>query len=354
MVFIGRLNSDGTLDRSFKPAVANDGCIVAVQADGKIVMGGQFGILDGQPRLYTGRLNADGSLDLSFNPGYFAMGAVPLYHRNDAYEPYVSSLAVQADGKILVAGMFAQLAGQSHWNIGRLNADGTLDTTFDPGINETYPTVSSLVVQADGKILVAGQFKKLGGQSRTNIGRIYNTGAATESLVFHGTTVTWMRGGTGPEVWRTTFEYSFNGSSWTNLGAGTRIPGGWQLSRLALPTNSTLRARGYTPAGFLETILRPALAISDMREFVDGQVGFNVSGPFGQAVVIEGSPDLQAWTPLRTNNMAAEPILFSDSQATVFATRFYRLRAKPWLDTAQAPPDSVAEGSVGRPLYFGR
>ena len=184
-------------------------------------------------------------------------------------------------------------------------------------------------MQVDGKILVAGDFWTLGGRSSTNIGRLNNTGPANQSLTFDGSALTWMRGGTSPEVWRTTFEYSPDGTSWTYLGAGIRIPGGWQLGGLVLPTNTTFRARGYTAGGFVETMLRPALVISDMRQSANGDVGFNASGPFGQVVVIEASPDLRTWTALRTNTLGANPLPFSDSQAAVVGNRFYRLRGEP-------------------------
>ena len=84
-------------------------------------MGGLFNTLGGQPRPYIGRLNADGTLDNGFNPG-----------ANNG----VDSLAVQADGKILVGGVFTTLGGQPRSYIGRLNADGTLDSGFNPGADE--------------------------------------------------------------------------------------------------------------------------------------------------------------------------------------------------------------------------
>jgi hypothetical protein len=254
----------------------------------------------------------------SFNPGA----------DNDEY-----SLTVQADGKILVGGLFTTLGGQTRNYIGRLNADGTLDTSFNPGADSE---VDSLVVQAGGMILVGGLFSTLGGQSRNNIGRLDNTGPATQSLTFEGSSLTWMRGGTSPEVWRTTFEYSPDGSAWTNLGSGIRIPGGWQLTGLGLPTNTTFRARGYTVGGryngsgwFVEAVLRPALVISDSLYSANGQFGFRAGGPAGQVVVIEASTDLRTWTPLRTNTLGAAPLSFNDLQAALFRTRFYRLRSSP-------------------------
>jgi uncharacterized delta-60 repeat protein len=331
---IGRLNADGTPDTNFNPGAGGVGYLyvdsLAVQADGKILVGGNFSTLGGQTRNRIGRLNADGTLDTSFNPG--AGGFYPYV--------YVYSLAVQADGKILVGGQFATLGGQSRNNIGRLNADGTLDTGFNPGAGGQ---VLSLAVQADGKILVGGGFSTLGGQSRTNIGRLNNTAPATQSLTFDGSTLTWTRGGTSPEVWRTTFEYSPDGASWTNLGGGSRIPGlpagqagGWQLTGLALPTNTTFRARGYAVGGlgnasswFVETVLRPPLAISDLLYSANGQFGFRAGGAAGQVVVIEASTNLRTWTPLQTNTLGAAPLSFSDPQTALFPTRFYRLRSGP-------------------------
>ena len=102
----------------FNPGADSYVTALAVQADGKIVVGGWFTTLGGQPRNYIGRLNADGTLDTTFNPGA---------------DGYVSALAVQEDGKIVVGGDFTTLGGQTRHAIGRLNADGTLDTTFNPG-----------------------------------------------------------------------------------------------------------------------------------------------------------------------------------------------------------------------------
>ncbi len=298
---------------------------LAVQADGKILVGGLFTTLGVQSRKFIGRLNADGTLDTSFDPG--AGGSYP----------YVYSLAVQADGKILVGGRFSTLGGQSRTNIGRLNPDGTPDTSFNPGAaGGSVPYVASLVAQADGTILVGGEFATLGGLSRNHIGRLNNTELATQNLTFDGSTLTWMRGGTSPEVWRTTFEYSTDGASWTNLGAGSRIPGGWQLTGLALPKYTTFRARGYTVGGyenasgwFVETVLRQPLAISDILYSANGQFGFKAGGPAGLVVVIEASTDLRTWMPLQTNTLGAAPLSFGDPLAALFATRFYRLRSGP-------------------------
>jgi len=176
---IGRLNADGTLDTSFiNPGAGGNFPSVralAVQSDGKILIGGGFTQLGGQFRNYIGRLNADGTLDTSFNPG--ASGGSPF--------TTVDALAVQADGKIVLGGNFTQLSGQFRNNIGRLNADGTLDTSFNPGASGgsgSFVVVTALTVQADGKILVGGDFTQLGGQARSRIGRLNANGTLDTSF----------------------------------------------------------------------------------------------------------------------------------------------------------------------------
>ena len=152
---IARVNADGTLDSGFDPNASGPVGSVAVQADGKILLGGGFNSLqpNGAPsataRNSIARLNVDGTLDASFDPNANSM---------------VSSVAVQADGKILLGGLFNSLqpngapSATTRNNIGRVNADGTLDASFDP--NASGP-VQTVVVQADGKILLGGLFTTL-------------------------------------------------------------------------------------------------------------------------------------------------------------------------------------------------
>ncbi|MFT5853458.1 MAG: putative delta-60 repeat protein, partial [Verrucomicrobiales bacterium] len=130
-----RWNGDGTADPGF--SVLNQTYLydMVLQADGKIVLSGNFSTLKGVPQNHIGRLNADGSLDTGFNPGAGTDGRV-------------SAVAVQADGKVLVGGnTFTTLGGQPRNNIGRLNADGSVDTGFDPGAGANSG-VSALAVQA--------------------------------------------------------------------------------------------------------------------------------------------------------------------------------------------------------------
>jgi uncharacterized delta-60 repeat protein len=166
---IARLNIDGSLDSGFDPgAGANDAVhAIALQADGKIVLGGRFRSINDATRNQIARLNADGSLDSNFNPT--AEGV-----------PGVLSVVLQRDGKILVGGYFFQINGTRRSLIARLHADGNLDATFaaDIGIQvfPYIPFVNSIVTQPDGKILIAGWFYQVGGSNRYGIARLHSNG----------------------------------------------------------------------------------------------------------------------------------------------------------------------------------
>src|SRR5204863_1515155 len=121
------------------------------QADGKILVGGAFTTIGGTPRNRIARLDADGTLDTAFNP-----------NPND----FVRSIAVQTDGKILVAGDFNgtnSIGGQPRNRIARLDPTTGAADSWDPNANDY---VWSIVVQADGKILAGGFFFGGGGQVR--------------------------------------------------------------------------------------------------------------------------------------------------------------------------------------------
>ena len=139
---IARLNTNGTLDTTFNVGTgANSGVkTIVLQSDGKILVGGQFSTFNGQPRNGFARLNANGSLDTAFNP------AMPQFFDTQA-------IAIQTDGKILAARKLSSSGGPDN-AVFRINTDGTLDSTFnDPGSAYTY----AIAVAPDGRIYEGGQ-----------------------------------------------------------------------------------------------------------------------------------------------------------------------------------------------------
>lgn len=153
---IARLNADGSLDSSFNPNANNWIFCAAVQTDGKILIGGEFTTLEpgsaSAPvtRNRIARLHPDGSIDTSFNP-----------NANDR----VMCLAVQPDGRILAGGNFTRFRPEGAVSetvrnrIARLHSDGTVDQTFDP--NAGNFGVRCIMPQSDGKILIGGDFTEL-------------------------------------------------------------------------------------------------------------------------------------------------------------------------------------------------
>jgi len=242
---IGRLESSGAIDAGFDPGANVKVEVVALQADGKILVGGYFTTLGGggtgtTARNRIGRLESNGSIDAGFDPG--ANGAV-------------FGLAVQTDGKILASGYFTTLGGggtgtTARTYVGRLHADGALDASFDTAADSS---VFGIAVRADGNVLFCGTFTLIGGAARNRVALVSNTDAAVQRLAVagDGSSVTWLRSGGGPDVWRVTFESSTDGTTYTPLGEGTRISGGWQLVGLSLPVSGRLsvRARGFVATG---------------------------------------------------------------------------------------------------------
>jgi len=131
---------------------------IALQSDGKILVGGFFVSYNDTSQNYITRLNADGSIDTSFNIG-------------TGFYNVVRSIAVQSDGKILVGGAFTSYDGTPQNRITRLNTDGSLDTTFNIGTGFDS-TPASIAVQSDGKILVGGFFTSYKGTPQNRITRL--------------------------------------------------------------------------------------------------------------------------------------------------------------------------------------
>ena len=148
---------------SFNPGANTIVRNFAVQTDGRIVVSGDFTTLGGGgvgtiTRNFIGRLNGDGTLDLSYNPG-----------ANDK----ILAMALQRDGKILVGGFFTRIGGGGLGTtprnfIARLNQDGTVDDTFDPGSDGF---IYALTVQPNDNILVGGGFSMIGGGGSGNTPR---------------------------------------------------------------------------------------------------------------------------------------------------------------------------------------
>jgi uncharacterized delta-60 repeat protein len=168
---IARLNSDGNLDSSFNPGAGTDLLISAVRqrSDGKIIIGGAFTTYNLLPRDGLALLDPDGTLDSAFDPGWGADGSG------------IKSIDFEPGGKIIIGGNFTMYGGVSRNYLARLNADGTLDGTFNP---TTGPDegIESLIIQSDERLLIGGYFDNYDG---VDIGRIARINLkTTQTLTF--------------------------------------------------------------------------------------------------------------------------------------------------------------------------
>lgn len=172
-IAIARYNTNGSLDNSFATGgvlmsnlggLSDFGTSVKIQPDGKIVIGAhkEIGLIPGVPEYDAAiiRLNVNGTYDNSFGTN----GVSYIHLTEEA--TYVSDIALQDDGKIVVAGQYViYTASQFDFFVARLNADGSTDTSFGTGGHKIYnpyntnDDIKSVLIQNDGKIVVSGHVK---------------------------------------------------------------------------------------------------------------------------------------------------------------------------------------------------
>lgn len=149
-----RLNVDGSIDSTFNSTLVHpEGYqtvrVIAVQPDGKILVGGSFDTFGGVAHQLVVRLLPDGTPDPTFTSPQFGGWYYGIY----------STPFVLGNGKILVAGDFDTVNGIPYPSVAQLNSDGSVDSGFQPPIFTRYAAIRGLAVQSDGKILLAGHFR---------------------------------------------------------------------------------------------------------------------------------------------------------------------------------------------------
>lgn len=177
---IARLNADGSVDTSFD--VNADHPVFCITNDHQernyhLFIGGQFKTIKGVERNNIAKLTANGALDTSFNPG---LGVT------SSYRHWVWAIAALPDGKVLAGGDFTSFNSIPAAGLVRLTASGTVDSAFKIGTGFNGP-VRALAVQPDGKYLVAGAFTSFNGSDHKGIVRLLNTGAIDPSFNCHVT-----------------------------------------------------------------------------------------------------------------------------------------------------------------------
>ena len=167
---IARFNPDGSLDTSFtNPALDSFVNAIALQPDGKIVVGGGFTSANSITYRRAVRLLSDGTVDTSF--------------ADPNFDNYVSDIAIRDDGKIIFGGAFTTANGNAYARVARVNSNGTVDTGFtNPAVGDV---VSRVKIASDGKLLITGGFNAVGSPPQTynRLARLSENGPVDTTFV---------------------------------------------------------------------------------------------------------------------------------------------------------------------------
>ena len=187
-----RLNVDGSIDSSFGPAQTTDGAEVrgiSLDPNGNILIAGVFTAVNQIPTHGIMRLLPNGAVDPDFNPVAMTCPSHPFGADHGC--GLWADPVVDPDGKIIIAGDFIAVNGVSRTCVARLNADGTLDQTFDPsgftpfGLGGGTPRpIRGVAIQSDGKIVIGGRF--VGGNcgNRVPLVRLNPDGSRDDAYIF--------------------------------------------------------------------------------------------------------------------------------------------------------------------------
>jgi uncharacterized delta-60 repeat protein len=321
-----RLNSDGTLDSGF-PTVPTYYWPMLVLPDGRFICA-NYGTS-------FNRFLPDGAVDNTFQP--IQIGALPYfspfalepagsilyangnnmarYSANGTYQgtisvgDYIRTLLVQPDGKILVG------CYQSTTPLRRFTADGTPDITFTPLIvGGYYQSVSKILRQPDGKLVVIGDFASVNGVPRDGVVRLnpngsvdmgFDTGASLPTLI------------TQPYENGYTYSYSYSLNSAALTPDGGVLVGAYFSTYLPPIYGGLTRLNGDLP-----------LRVHKPTRLANGNWNLNVDTMPGKKVVLQSATDLPNWSPVVTNTASAWYLSYTLTNPPS-ARQFYRAQQIP-------------------------
>lgn len=175
-----RLTNTGIIDTTFNPVggAQTTGNVQAlvVQSDAKIVFGGQFNTTSGQFFSRLSRLTLDGQIDPTFTQG---AGFQLTSTLDPPPTPSIYEIGTQTNGGIVVAGNFTSYNGVNRSGFLRLNDSGNVDTAFAPALNGS---VFHIAIQNDDRILILGDFTMVNNTVRNNIARLNADGSLDTSF----------------------------------------------------------------------------------------------------------------------------------------------------------------------------
>lgn len=173
-----RLHPDGSIDGTFQTGAGPNDVVtgIALQADGKVLVGGRFTEFAGVASPGIARLNPDGSVDTSFSAGAAPDGSV-------------TAIKVQPDGRVLVAGEVFNYVPTSHRALVRLLPNGQADEGFHVEISPIYAEwggIRAIELLPDGRIYVTGPFGAINGAPLYGVARLLPNGEVDSAFASRG------------------------------------------------------------------------------------------------------------------------------------------------------------------------
>lgn len=250
-----RLNADGSLDDTFAPEPDRPPFAMLITPDNKILASGSFGEMAGEPSNRIARINANGNIDDTFDADTQIGGTNGIFGLN-----------LQVDGKMVVGGDFSGIGGEARQGIARLNSDGSADNDFVVGDNSTT-TLLEIMAEQGGKILAGGSFTSLGSETRDRLARIAPEGGGTSRLTFNADTreVNWYRFGQAPVLQHAQLQTSMDGENWQTIKQLGRVgsTSHWQATLDTSPVDSQfIRALGFYGDGNSMSVLDVVLPLA--------------------------------------------------------------------------------------------
>ena len=333
---LARLNPDGTLDTNFFVTVTSSGSFItvnhlALQTNSQMVISGWFESINGAPRTNIARLNQDGTLDAGFVAGT---------------DSPPNALALQTDGRVLIGGAFSAVNGQSRDHIACLATNGTLDTNFVAIVDGN---VDSFAIQPDGKLFIGGSFNMVNGQSRHRIARLNPDGALDNTFqngmsgasdyvgcvaydpggkVLVGGQFAAMNGVARTNLARLNNNGSIDTNFLANLDSFPEVLLVQTDSKVIIEGSyiTTVNGRSRNRIARLQSSGAPTVG---PPIFESGIFSFEVAAVEGQNYGVEASTNLANWSLVLSTNAPVDNFRFQDADVTNFSKRFFRVFRLP-------------------------
>ena len=314
---VARLQADGTLDGSFDAGLDPYGEVycLAPLPDGRLIIGGSFEHVHGVARQSIARLNRDGGLDTTFAQGVSVGWGEIL------------AVAIQADGRLLIGGTFQEVNGFPRGGLARLNSDGSLDLTFQDAqlSQDDDDPIEALQILGHDWVLAGGQFP--GGLARVYLGEVGSppvivASPASLTVVAGGSATLSVQAAGTPPLW---YQWRLNGTAIADANGETLYLTNVRAEDAGLYSVVVSNAAGVaiSSKALLTVLVPPGLTLASYSPTAGATL--MVQGQTGHTMVLQVSPDLTAWTQLGVATVGPSGhCLFVDPQAGNLPVRLYR------------------------------